>query len=68
MISCIVHSGVDVVVVVVVIRLIPRSGGMAKTIEPQKPGNSPGSKSEVVKRQRVAERRKESAVGQCRMR
>ena len=39
-------------------------------MEPQKPANFPGSGPEVVERPRVAksERRKESIVGQCRMR
>ena len=33
---------------------LPRDGGMAEDMEPQKPGNSPGSGPEVVQRQRVA--------------
>ena len=32
-------------------------GGWWKTVEPQKPGNSPGSGPEVVQRQRVAKER-----------
>ena len=46
-------------------------GAWRKTMEPQKPANSPGSGPEVVKRQRElpkSERRKESVAGQCRMR
>ena len=32
-------------------------GAWRKTMEPQKPGNSPGSEPEVVQRQRVAKER-----------
>ena len=35
-------------------RPLPRDGAWQKTTEPQKPGNSPGSGSEIVERQRVA--------------
>ena len=39
---------------IVVTRPLQRDGGMAKTMEPQKPGNSTGPGQEVVERQRVA--------------
>ena len=45
------------VILVVVTRSLPRDRGMGKTIEPQKPGNSPGPRPEVVERQRVANER-----------
>ena len=35
-------------------RPLPRDGAWQKTMELQKPGNSPGSEPEVIKRQRVA--------------
>ena len=46
-----------IVRVVVVTQLFPRNGGMRKTMEPQKPGNSSGPVPEVVERQRVAKER-----------
>ena len=42
------------VVVGVLTQLLPRDGAWRKTMEPQKPGNSPGSGPEVVERQRIA--------------
>ena len=41
-------------------------GAWRKTMEPQKPGNSPGSRPDVIETK--SERRKESVAGQCRMR
>ena len=45
-------------------------GAWRKTMEPQKPGNSPGSGPEVVERRESSksERCKESVAGQCRTR
>ena len=52
-------------------RPLPRDGSWRETMEPQKPGNFPGSGPEVIERQRESpksERRKEFVAGQCRMR
>ena len=57
------------VVVVVGYRPLPRDGAWRKTMEPQKPGNYPGSGPEVVETESPkSEQCKESVAGQCRMR
>ena len=45
------------VIAVVSARPLPCNGGMGKTMDPQKPGNSPWPRAEVLKRQRVAKER-----------
>ena len=48
---------VFVVVVVVVTGPFRGMGAWRKTMEPQRPGNSPGSGPEVVERQRISKKR-----------
>ena len=45
----------NILMLLLVTRTLPRDGG--KTMEPQKPGNSPGSGPEVVEGPRVAKER-----------